>query len=170
MKKEIWVAIPGFKGYMVSNFGRVKSLNYNKTGKEGMLATLKTNCGYLRVNLQKDNKSRHVSVHRIVWEAFNGPIPPGMQINHIDEDKTNNNLDNLELVTPTENLNYGTRNKRAGKSNSKTILQYSLSGDFIKEWESATSIMDECGYWSTAICAVCRGEKKTAYGYRWSFK
>lgn len=163
---ENWNGIAGLDGYVFSDLGRVKSLNYHRMGFEKIMSLEKTKCGYLRVRICNKN----ILVHRLIWEAFNGPIPDGMQINHINEDKTDNRLENLELVTPKENLNFGNRSRKAVLAKSKPICQYTLSGDFIKEWESAKMVQKEKGYWHGPISAVCRGERETAYGYKWSFK
>ena len=97
---------------MVSNFGNVKSLNYRHTNKERMLKT-QLYKGYVYVFLKRTKGYR---VHRLVYEAFIGPIPDGMQVNHIDEDKSNNRLDNLNLMTPKENCNYGTGIERRAET------------------------------------------------------
>lgn len=123
--QEIWKDIPGYCGYyQVSNLGRARSVdrvvyrkfNHNVYGKmfyKGQLLKIgKFKTGYSRINLKKDGKSKSAVFSRIVWEAFNGPIPDGMEINHLDENKERNCLSNLSLMTPKENSNWGTRNKR----------------------------------------------------------
>lgn len=110
--KEIWKDIVGYEGYQVSNLGRVRN-------KKGKILTLKlskptkrSNIGYLQAHLWKNGKGKFYTVHRLVWIAFNGEIPQGFEVNHIDENKYNNRLDNLNLLTSKENKNWGTRNKR----------------------------------------------------------
>lgn len=79
--------------------------------------------GYWKLAMIDDNgKKHHLRLHRVVWEAVNGKIPEGMEINHIDENKSNNSITNLSLVTPKENTNWGTRNERVAKKLSKPIL------------------------------------------------
>lgn len=73
------------------------------------------NKGYLQVELRKDGKRKGFLVHRLVVTSFIGPIPKGMEVNHINEDKRDNRLENLELVTHKENINFGTRNERVAK-------------------------------------------------------
>ena len=85
---EIWKKIEGYENYEVSNLGNVKSLNYNHTGKEQILKAGKTKQGYLYVILHKNGKRKKYLIHRLVYETFNGPIPEGMQCNHISEVKT----------------------------------------------------------------------------------
>ena len=94
MIKEIWMPIFGCEGYEVSKIGSVRSLDYLHTGKAKILKPQKTHNGYLQVYLYKDGKLKGFKVHRLVWEAFNGPIPEGMQVNHLNEDKTDNRLEN----------------------------------------------------------------------------
>ena len=111
--EEIWKDIEGYEGlYQISNYGRVKSLNYAKQGKEKILKDRISNSGYKRVNLSKSGERKTYYVHRLVAETFI-PNPNGYsEVNHKDEDKSNNNIDNLEWCTSKYNSNYGTRNER----------------------------------------------------------
>lgn len=170
MRQEIWMFIPYNTNYMVSNFGRVKSLNYNHyQGKEHILKQAKTRIGYLQVGLYKNGKRRNFLVHRLVWEAFNGPIPEGMQINHLNEEKTDNRLENLSLMTAKENHNWGTINARISKSHNKIINQYTIDGIHIHTWFSMLAIQNELGYSQGNISLCCSGKRKTAYGYIWKY-
>lgn len=114
---EIWRDITGYEGlYQVSNKGKIKSLHY---GKEKILKPRKVKKGYLSISLHKDNKSRSFRVHRLVGKEFI-PNPYNLpQINHIDEIKTNNCVENLEWCSAEYNDNYGTRNERISKSKRK---------------------------------------------------
>ena len=163
MKKEIWKPIKGYEGlYMVSNWGRVKSIKF---GKERILKPVTNSSGYLLVGLYKNNIEKKYSVHRLVAEAFI-PNPYNLpQLNHRDENKLNNNVDNLEWCTNEYNINYGTRTERY----SKPVLQYTLDGEFVGEWPSAR----ECGrngFNQGSVSACCRGELKTHKGYIWKYK
>src|SRR5206468_2287903 len=99
MHDDYWRLVPDYPDYAVSRRGEVRSLKRNK-----LLAQTRGERGYLAVNLYRDNEPRHFLVHRLVAAAFIGPIPPGMQVNHKDTDKTNNELANLEVITPDDNM------------------------------------------------------------------
>lgn len=159
--------------YWASNWGRIKSLNYRNTGIEQVLRPAKNSTGYLQVILSNNGKNKMSLVHRLVWEAFNGPIPEGMQINHINEDKTDCSLTNLSLVSPKENINWGTRNKRVAKSLSKIVEQYTLDGVYVRTWPSTVSVENELwhlGFRTTNISACCLGKLKSHKGYIWKYK
>ena len=112
---EIWKNIAGYEGlYEVSSFGRVRSLRFGKTK---ILKPGKNKKGYLRVSLCKNGKQKTFFVHRLVAQAFLENPQNLPQINHKDENKQNNRLENLEWCSCDYNNNYGTRNERAGKAN-----------------------------------------------------
>ena len=97
--EEIWKDIDGYEGlYQVSNLGRVKSFNYNRTGKEMNLKPVNTcnGFGYLYVNLNKNGKTRLFYIHRLVAKAFLENPDHKSDVNHKDENKTNNCVENLE--------------------------------------------------------------------------
>ena len=175
LEKEIWKDIKGFEGiYQVSNLGRVKSLErIDARGhrlKEKILKPHPSDNRYYRVGLCKNSKVRFYMVHRLVWEAFNSPIPEGYEINHLDERPVNNALSNLSLVTHKENLNWGTRNERSAKKQSKTVLQFTLEDILIKEYPSAHQVERETGFAFQYIVNCCNGKYKQAYGYKWQYK
>lgn len=96
---EKFVKVKGYEGYEVSNTGKIKSLKTNR-----LLKPQKNNCGYLYILLTDQNKKVKINlIHRLVFDSFVG-IDDGLEINHLDEDKENNRLDNLELITHEENL------------------------------------------------------------------
>lgn len=171
--------------YKVSNLGRILSLNYRNTGKAELMNPSTNTDGYLQVRLRKNGERKTCYVHRLVAETFI-PNPENLpQVNHIDEDKTNNfvflNEDgtvnkeksNLEWKSPKDNDNHGTRNERISKTQtngkqSKKVLQLSLSGELIREWPSTM----ECGrngFSQSAVSRCCRGEKPQYKGYKWCY-
>ena len=112
---EEWRPIEGYEGlYEVSNTGRVRSVDrfYYRLHKGKVLSPTKDRYGYLTVTLNCNGKSKTIKIHRLVAQAFL-PNPDNLpQVNHKDEDKTNNNVDNLEWCTAKYNVNFGTRQER----------------------------------------------------------
>lgn len=163
---EIWKDIEGYEGlYQVSSEGRVKSLNYNRTGEEKIMKGTKNNKDYFTVSLCKEGKTKTFSIHRLVATAFL-PNPNNLpQVNHRNEDKTDNRVENLEYCDSKYNNNYGTRNERI----SKPILQFNLDGEFIKKWDGAREVERELGFNHGDISTCCRGKIKTAYGFVWMY-
>lgn len=117
LPKQIWKDIEGFEGlYQVSNTGRVRSLNYLHTGKTKVMKQNTDKDGYRNITLKNNNKCKTYFIHRLVALAFI-PNPLNLpQVNHIDENKTNNAVWNLEWCTQEYNINYGTRNKRISEA------------------------------------------------------
>lgn len=156
--EEIWKDIKGYEGlYQVSNFGRVRSIKF---GKERILKHSKTQNGYLQVILYDNGRPRCFFVHRLVAEAFI-PNPNNLtEVNHKDECKTNNRVNNLEWCDRQYNAEY---------SLAKTVNQYSKNGEFIKQWKSATEVETQCGFHQQNICLCCQGKRKSAYGFKWYY-
>ncbi len=172
--EEIWKDVVGYEGlYQVSNLGNVKSLNWGKTGKSKNLWLKPHTKGYLQVELAKNGIKHFYLVHRLVAEAFiqnpfNFPV-----INHIDEDKTNNSVSNLEWCTKSYNTRYSmdlhpTRKHKELRFN-LPILQLTLNGEIVKTWECSRTIFLETGMSDWSISECCRGNRKTAYGYKWQY-
>ena len=174
--EEIYKDIKDLEGlYQVSNFGNVMSLNYYRSGKPKLLKPSKTKNGYLLVTLYKNRKRKSYKVHQLVAEHFIPNTDNLPEINHIDEDKTNNRVDNLEWKSHKGNCNYGTRNERISKANtngkrSKKVLQFSLDGEFVREWKSIIEVNKELGYSTGNISSCCLKKIKSAYGYIWRHK
>ena len=117
MDNEIWCDVKGYEGrYQVSNLGNVKSLNYRGTGKEKILRQGKNTWGYLFAVLCKNGEHKMYQVHRLILMTFN-PVEnmSELLVNHKDEDKTNNNLNNLEWCTKLYNNTYNDRHKKIGE-------------------------------------------------------
>ena len=181
--------------YKVSNLGRILSLNYRNTGRAELMTPFERKDGYLKVGFWKNGNQKTCLVHRLVAFTFL-PNPEGKPcINHkiqgkkgkkinmvifnedgtIDKERTS-----IEWVTAKENNNYGTRNERISKAISKAkkgipniklskkVLQLTLSGELIKEWESVS----ECGrngFSQGNVSECCQGKRKTHKGFRWMF-
>lgn len=155
---EQWRPVNGYENYEVSNLGRVKSLNYNHTGKEKILKPLKERNGYLRVNLCRDGKMKRFLIHRLVAIAFISN-PEGLeQINHKDENKSNNVVENLEWVSRWDNMHYGTLYERVAASRSKPV-EASKFSDFrtIELRFASTQEAGRNGYSSGDVSYCCRG-------------
>ena len=151
--------IKNYEGlYAVTSCGKVWSYMSQK-----FLEPSADKNGYLKVNLSKNGKAKNFRVHRLVAEAYI-PNPDNLpMINHKDENKTNNCLQNLEWCDAKYNINYGTRNDKIRKP----ILQYDLDGNFIREWKCAADVGEEV---RSNIVHCLKGRYKTACGYIWKYK
>jgi len=107
---ERWVPVIGYEGwYGVSDWGRVRRMKAEQGATVGKILVPMTCRGYKQVSLYKYGVAGRFRVHQLVMDAFVGPLQSGMQVNHIDGDKANNRLDNLEYVTPSENQRHAFR-------------------------------------------------------------
>lgn len=128
--------------------------------------------GYNVVVIDGKTRKRHICIA----EAFIPNTENLPQVNHIDEDKSNNCVENLEWCTAKYNCNHGTRNHRISESKingkkSKKVAQYTLDFpcELIKVWPSINEIGRVLGISPTHICKCCKGIYKSAYGYQWSY-
>lgn len=189
--KEIWKDIKGYEGlYQISNLGRIKSLEREIIRQHSTTMLLKEKIlkqqnmnGYKFVRLSKNNTIKQYLVHRLVATAFIENPNNYKEINHKDENKSNNKLDNLEWCSHNYNINYGTGNERRsisekGKKKNgnyknishigKKILQYDLQGNFIREWESiskASKILKLNKIWE-----VCNKKRNKCGNFIWKYK
>lgn len=173
--KEIWKPI-GYEGYEVSNLGRIKSYKYDKENGKIMKPYRDTK-GYLQIDLQLDGRKRqnrkHLAVHRLVAQAFI-PNPENLpQVNHKDENKENNCVDNLEWCTNEYNHNYGTHNERVAQKRRKPVYSVDAEGN-VEEFgglriagRAMTGNPNDSG---SSIKSVINGRGKTAYGRKWFYK
>ena len=163
---EEWRDIVGFEGkYQVSNKGRVKSLNYRHTGREQILKPKKDKGGYLQVHLNKDGKDKLYLVHRLVAMTFI-PNPDGLsEVNHKDENKENNAVDNLEFCSRSYNVNYGNRNQKT----SKPVIAIDKVSGLIIEFPSINEASRVTGVSCGNIVHSCKGRYKYAGGYFWQY-
>lgn len=165
--KEIWKDVEGYENlYQVSNLGRVKALgNGICNSKEKILKAAKDAGGYLRIALSKYGKKKFYMVHRLVASAFI-PNPYSLpQVNHRDEDKTNNTIQNLEWCSAKYNSNYGTRTQRISDFFSKSVICVETG----KIYHSLMQIEREMGFSCSNLSNVCNGKRKTCGGFHWRY-
>ena len=166
---EVWKDIKGYEGeYKVSNLGRVKSLKYMNTRQEQLLSLCKDSYGYLQVGLWKLGKVKMFKVHRLVATTFIDNPDDLQSINHIDENKLNNCVENLEFCTIKYNNKYGSRLKRVSISQAKKVFQYDKNLNLIKIWESGQEAQRK-GFSSGNISNCCNGKLNQYKGYIWSY-
>ena len=164
--KEIWKDIKDYEGlYQVSNLGRVKRIT---TGR--VLKPLKHANGYLMVKLSKNSIVYTKTVHRLVAEAFIPNPEHKSEINHIDENKTNNNVSNLEWMTRKENINHGTRTERMSKTQSIPIIATNIKTGESKEFYGARECARQLGLTHGNITSVLKGRYKQTGGYTFKYK
>ena len=190
MKKE-WKEIKGYEGkYIVSNYGEVISLprlKQNNSKKQyvepkELSKHISSTNGYVYVLLCGKGKCKNVRLHKLVAEAFIPNPEHKEQVNHIDGDKTNNKVENLEWCNNAENikhayrtgLTYYTKGRRDNFEkiridNSKRVVQMDLSGNEIKIWNSMEEAGKAIGICRSGISECCSGKHRTAGGYRWKY-
>lgn len=168
---EIWKDIPGFENhYQASNLGNIRSL---KTMFPRILKQHENEDGYLIVSLYVYGYRRTKKVHRLIAETFIENPENKPEINHLDEVKSNNFVENLEWSTRFENNNHGLRNEKSRNSLlngslSKKVYQYDMDLNLIKVWESSSEA-GRNGFNFSNICSCCRGERKTHKNFIWSW-
>lgn len=164
--QEIWKDIPGYEGfYQVSNTGKVKSF---QKGKPLFLKTSLTK-GYVTVNLFQNKKIKKCLVHRLVALAFIPNPNNYREINHKDENKLNNCVDNLEWCTRSYNMAYGTARLRQGISNGNSIKQCIVGDIEIARYCSAEIASQLLNIDASSIIACCKGKRGEAGGYFWKY-
>lgn len=166
--EEIWKDIEGYEGiYQVSNLGRVKSLKHSKEGK--LLKGRVTGKGYLSVVLFRNSVRKSNSIHRLVAQAFIPNPENKPEVNHIDEDKTNNNIDNLDWSTPKENSNHGTRNDRIAETKSIPIIVININTGEVEEFYGISECARQLGLHKQNITSVLKGKRKQTGGYTFKY-
>lgn len=170
---EIWKDVKDYEGlYQVSNKGQIKRTKHTRSNGRGyytvnerILSTHLNNKGYKIITLCKNNKVKTHILHRLIAEAFI-PNPDNLpQINHKDENKTNNDIKNLEWCTHKYNNNYGTKNNRTALKRGKPVICEETGVIY-------TSLHDaerKTGVDYRNIHACCSGRYKTSGGYHWKY-
>ena len=162
--KEEWRDIPGYEGlYQVSDMGNVKSLNYRRSGKSGLLSPRSIGQGYLSVELFKNGVSQKMRVHRLVLLAFVGPSP--LPVDHKDWNITNNRLDNLRYCTASENNSHKRPYQKMKVVNGKKAVQAKLNADqvttikkLLRDGERKTDIAKKFDVSFTCIWHIAVGK------------
>ena len=165
---EEWRDIQGYEGkYMVSNYGRVKSLGRTvrcargyRIVAERILKGSDDGYGYLQVNLCKDGKGKWYLVHRLVAETFISNPQNLPEVNHKDEVRTNNCVQNLEWCSSQYNVEY---------SQAKVIIGINKISGLIVEFPSTREASRQLGIPNSNICACLKGRQKSAGGYVWYY-
>lgn len=170
MIEEIWKDIEGFEGlYQVSTHGNVRSKH---SGEWKLLKPVINQYGYRQFGLHKNGKQKPDRGHRLVAKAFL-PNPDNLpQINHIDEDKTNDCVDNLEWCTPKHNVNHGTRNERASRNNptKERVCMFDEEGNILRTFESIMQATKQINGHHEGIIESCKGEIFSYKGYLWRYE
>lgn len=178
---EIWKDVKDYEDkYQVSNFGRVKRKERyinNNGGYQKLNEKIlkqhkqyeKSDNEYMYVNFTIKHKTVNKSIHRLVAEAFLEEYDEKLDVNHKDGNRNNNNVNNLEMMTRSENQLHAyniLKRKRVGKE----ILQYDLKNNFIKKYENCCEASRKTNICRSCINDCCNGKLKTAGGYKWKYK
>lgn len=181
---EIWKDIEGYENeYQISNLGNVRSLTKKVCSKNGSFAIKKGHIkkqtkrkkGYLCVTLSSKGKAKVIEVQRLVAKAFI-PNPNNYPcVNHLDENKENNRVENLEWCSYEQNNAYGECRRKAAEARingkmSKKVYKFDLDNNYLCEYPSLAEVKRLFGYDSSKISLCARGKRKTAYGYIWSYR
>lgn len=167
---ENWLPIKGWEDlYEVSNLGRVMN---SRTGR--VLKPRKTRNSYLQVGLCKNGVMKQYYIHRIVAETFIKNPDGFSDVNHIDENKHNNCVENLEWCTHIKNVRHGTCIERMIKTltngkNSKQVYQCTPDGELVRVWPS-TAECGRNGFERSSVTNCCLNKRRTYKGYKWSYE
>lgn len=179
MSSEIWkpITYKSINGeYEVSNKGRVRSVDRLVRNRSGMrrlngriLIPKKHIGGYKIVALSVGGEICYATVHRLVATAFIENPNDYQEINHMDEDKTNNCVENLEWCDHVYNVNYGNHNKKMSESKKLSVYAYDNDGNKVHEFASAKDASKALGFCQSGITHACNGRLATYKGLRWSY-
>lgn len=185
--KEVWRDIKGYDGkYQVSNAGRVKTMDWKRTGQERILSLHSDEERRIGITLYKNGEGKRFHVHLLVVMAFPeicGEYRNGFDIHHIDHNPSNNYANNLICISKSEHCiihNHASRlphgqkwtsnqYRNFRKSKERHIIQIGINGEELFGWFSIIDCEETTGYKSASICRCCKGLQKTAYGYKWRY-
>lgn len=166
--EEIWKDVVGYEGlYKVSNTGLVKSIYWYGKYREALLKQWPLKAGYMNVALYKNRERKQMLTHRVVAEAFLPNPEHFAQVNHIDGNKKNNYVENLEWCSGKSNMQHALTNGLCQIK--KKVCQFSLDGNHVRDWDSATSAANYYHCSRQCIAACARGLKKSVKGYIWKY-
>ena len=167
MNREKWVDIKGFEGlYKVSNMGRIMS-HHGRCPR--ILIPKRTSTGYLNITLCKNGISYYYKVHRLVALHFI-PNPHGyLEVNHRNEIKSDNRVENLEWCTRSYNVNFGDRIAKQKAKVSHPVYQVDSDGYTVGFYNSIADAVRKTKIFHSSIRACCNQKRKTAGGYSWKY-
>lgn len=165
--KEEWRSIKDFPKYEVSNLGNIKS--FTRKSKGNNLVPQPTRKGYLQILLYKDGKPHPKKVHRLVAEAFISNLKNEPQVNHIDGDKTNNCVNNLEWCNNSYNQLHAYKNGLEKPKYKKKVKQYDLNGTYINTFDYIRIAARLLNVDESSVAKCCLGKRKSAGGYIWKY-
>lgn len=170
-KHETWKTVKGYEGlYEVSSFGNVRNVNSGR-----VLNPCRYRTGYLSVMLYKDKKPKRFLIHRLVAISFLDNSNNYEFVNHLDEDKANNNVENLEWCSREHNMRHGTVSARISEKRGhdsrkgRPVAQIGENGEIIKTFKSIASAARETCTARTSIWECCNGIHIKANDSRWSY-
>lgn len=154
--------------YIVCSNGDVVSTNYKRTGCKKKLIPSKSKNRYLQLFIYTKTSYKTILVHRLVALCFISNPHNYPEVNHIDENPSNNDISNLEWCEHKYNINHGTRTTRSATSRSKQVKQLTMDGELVKIWIS-TSEAGRNGFIQTVISKCCNNKQLTHKGFKWEY-
>jgi len=174
--QEVWKDVEGYEDiYQVSNIGNVKSKRFWTGSKyiyrDKILKPSKSSSGYLQVIFSKNGKTKSKFIHKLVASAFLENKNNYKEVNHKDENKENNNINNLEWCNHKYNMNYGNIKEKLAKKKEKRVAKYDKDGNLISIYNSIKEASIKNNVQSNAVVACCKYKKgyKTCGGYIWKY-